>query len=550
MPNQKYTPKYGEEIAAELIREYEVLAGERANFESHWTEIAERVVPTHRDLFQSKGLSTKGSKKTEYIFDSTAAVALDRFSAILDSLLTPSSQTWHKLMCSDSKLAKDRNVVLWFEELNRALFKYRYSPRANFTSQNQQNFKSLGAYGSGCMFIDKLAGKRESGLRYRNCHLGEIFFLENHQGIIDGVYRYYPMSARQAIQKFGADNAPSRFKEDPNKEKEFFFLHVVKPRQDVDWDRVDYKGMPFAEFYVCIEEKCLIDESGYNVFPYAPSRYEQSPGEKYGRSPAMVVLPAIKTLNEEKKTVLTQGHRTVNPVLLAFDDGVMDTISMKPGSIVSGGVSSEGRSLIHPLPVGNIAIGKELMDDERSLINDAFLITIFQILTESPQMTATEVLERSKEKGILLAPTIGRQRSEYLGPMIEREIDIIMQLGLVPPMPPALLEAKGEYRIEYDSPLSRAQRAEEASGLMRTVESTLSVVNITQNPEPLDHFNWNVIVPEMAQIQGVPLRWMNSPEIVQAQRQQRAQQAQMQQMTQAAPGAAAMIKAGAVAKKA
>ena len=42
-----------------------------------------------------------------------------------------------------------------------------------------------------------------------------------------------------------------------------------------------------------------------------------------------------------------------------------------------------------------------------------------------PQMTATEVIERTNEKGILLAPTIGRQQSEYLGPMIERELDRI-----------------------------------------------------------------------------------------------------------------------------
>jgi hypothetical protein len=177
-------------------------------------------------------------------------------------------------------------------------------------------------------------------------------------------------------------------------------------------------------------------------------------------------------------------------------------------------------------------------------------VTLFQILVETPQMTATEVMERTREKGILLAPTIGRQQSEYLGPLIEREVDLLVRQGLMPPPPPALLEAQGEYRVEYDSPLSRAQRAEEVAGIMRTIETTLGVVNVTQNPEPLDHFDWDAIVPEIAEIQAVPQRWMRAMDQVQALRRGRQQQAEQQQAVNAMPGVAAMTKAQAVAEKA
>lgn len=541
--------KYKDNLAGEIIAEYERLSGDRGTLESHWLEIADRVVPSHRSAFNSQkgNIFNKGQKQTEHIFDSTAAVALNRFAAILDSLLTPRNQTWHRLVVSEPALEKDRQTRLWFENLNRLLFKHRYAPRANFASQNQQNWKSLGAYGTGCVFIDPLDDD-EPGLRYRNNHLSEIFFAENHQGIVDKAYRYFALTARQAMQKWG-DVLPEVIRSCINKEQMFWFLHCVKPRKDRDLERADYKRMRFASFYVSIEEQKLLSEGGYETFPYAISRYEQAPGEVYGRSPAMDVLPAIKTLNEEKKTVLKQGHRTVDPVLIGPDDGILDTPSLKPGAYNAGGVTADGRPLIHALPVGNVMIGKDLMDDERALINDAFLITIFQILTESPQMTATEVLERTKEKGILLAPTIGRQQSEYLGPMIEREIDVLLQLRLIEPMPEALIEAQGEYRVEYESPLSRAQRAEEASGLMRTLEPTLNVINVTQDPSVIDHFNWDVIIPEIASIQGVPLRWMKSLEEVMQVRQGRAQQQQMQMAMQAAPGIAAVTKATAVAQK-
>jgi hypothetical protein len=537
-------------IAEEVLRDYQALSQNRTTFESHWDEVAARCLPSYSGLFTAGRTRTPGEKRTQEILDSTAVVALSRFAAILDSLLTPRNQTWHRLLSQDPALNRIREVRAWFEDVTRLLFQYRYAPRANFSSQNQQNFKSLGAFGTGCLFIDALRGG-ERGLRYRNIHLGEIYFSENHQGLIDKAHRRFPLSIRQANQRWKEKLPKSlqdKLKKSPH--EEVWFHHCVKPRTDVDYSRADYKGMEFASYYVAEEGKVTLEEGGYQTFPYAISRYEQAPGEIYGRSPAMDVLPAMKTLNEEKKTVLKQGHRTVDPVLLAHDDGVLDAFSMLPGKVNFGGVSADGRPLVHALPVGNIAIGKELMDDERAVINDAFLITIFQILTENPQMTATEVMERTREKGILLAPTIGRQQSEYLGPMIDREIDVLAEQKLIPPMPQALIQARGEYRTEYDSPLSRIQRAEEAAGLMRTIESTLQVVNVTQNPEPLDWYNWDTIIPELSEINAVPAKWMRSPQIVQQIRASRQDQGDTQTAIQAAPGAAAVMNAVAKLPKA
>lgn len=535
---------YSESIAEEVLRDFAQLSNNRSNFETTWDQIGERCYPAYAGLFTSGGTRTPGEQRMDKIVDSTAVIALSRFSAILDSLLTPRNQTWHRLLAQDSALNRVREVRSWFEDVTRILFRYRYAPRANFSSQNQQNFKSLGAFGTGCMFIDKLRGRDEKGLRYRNIHLGEIYFAENHQGLIDKAHRRFKLTARQAVQRW-SETLPASIKDKmkTNPHQEFVFHHCVKTRTDIDSRRIDYKGMEFVSYYVAEEGKALLEEKGFNTFPYAISRYEQSPGEIYGRSPAMDVLPAIKTLNEEKRTVLKQGHRTVDPVLLAHDDGILDSFSMIPGRINAGGVSADGRPLVHALPVGNISIGKELMDDERAVINDAFLVSVFQLLQENPQQTATEVMEKARERGMLVSPTIGRQQSEYLGPMIDREIDVLAEQKLIPPMPQALLEAQGEYRAEYDSPLSRAQRAEEAAGLMRTIESTLSVVNVTQNPEPLDFFDWDVIIPELSEIQAVPARWMRSIQTVQQMRADRKDQNDRQTAIQAAPGAAAIMNA-------
>lgn len=537
------------EYANAVVKEFEQLATNRGNEESHWQEISSRIYPAHSRLFQGYGNQTTGEKRTEELFDSTASIALKRFGAILDSLLTPRNQTWHRLVPSDKKLLKNRQAVMWFEEVNRLLLKYRYTPQANFSAQNYQNYLSLGAYGTGCVFIDQMAGS--PGIRYKNVHLSEVFFVENHQGIIDKAYRRFWMTARQINQKWKSkipDNVKAKLATDP--ESKFEVIHKVGPNEDFQYGRLDHKGMEISSCYILKEGRAILEEGGYTSFPYAISRYEQITGENYGRGPAADVLPAVKTLNEQKKTVLKQGHRSVDPVLLAHDDGVLDGFSMKPGALNTGGVSADGRPLVHALPVGNIAIGKDLMDDEKAVINDAFLVTLFQILLETPEMTATEVLERTREKGILLAPTVGRQNSEYLGPMINRELDVLSYQELLPPMPQVLVEARGQYEIVYDSPISRAQRAEEAAGLQRSIQHTLEIVNVTQDPSLLYHYNFNEIIPEMAAIQGVPLKWMNDPKVVAQMKQQQMQAQEEQAMIQAAPAAAALTKAQAVASKA
>lgn len=530
-----------DDTVQEILRQYNQLYSSRGTWEVHWQEIAERVCPNDVYTFQNN-FRTPGQKRTYNVFDSTAQLSLTRFAAIMDSLLTPRNQKWHRLVTDNPILNRNRQVQLYMEEVTNLLFKYRYAPKANFASQNQQIYTSLGAYGTGCMFTDALDGT--PGLRYRSIFLGELYFAQNHQGIVDKVFRHFKLTARQAFQKWG-EKLPyeilSVLKIDG--EREFEFIHCVRPRKDLGYGRLDYKGMPWESHYISLTGQKGLTEGGYRSFPYAPSRYIQSLGEVYGRSPAMDVLPAIKTLNEEKKTILKAGHRSVDPVLLAHDDGVISSFSLTPGAVNWGGVNADGRPLVHALPVGNFEIGKELMDDERNLIKDSFLVSIFQILQENPQMTATEVMERAREKGILLAPTVGRQQSEYLGPMIEREIDVLHQQGLMPPMPQILKDAGGEYSMEYDSPISRSQRAEEVAGVSRVLENLLPIVQVTADPAPLDFFDWDVITPAMMDISAVPASWVKSKDAVELIRKGRQQAAAAQQMIQAGPAAAAMVKA-------
>lgn len=545
-------------VVGEIMRDFTERTIWRNVFAGQWEEVSQLIWPEHRNTFFYGTWNWPGQKKTYQQVDASGMLALHRFAAIADSLLTPANSKWHTLEASDEYVMKDRATRMWFDTVARLLFRYRRTPLANFRGQNNANFRSLGGFGNATMFIDSFDGRDYhgfKGLRYRSVPLGETFFSENHQGIVDSIIRWFRFTAQQAAEKWGVDRLPVQIIAALEKgtQQPFNFLHCVKPRRDYDRDRYDARGLPFSSHYVSIEGGCLMDdEGGYRSFPYAVSRYDQAPRECYGRGPAQMVLPALKTLNAQKSVFLKQGHRAADPVLLTTEDGIID-FDMKPGALNPGGMNADGKPLVGTLPTGEIQIVKEMMVEERAIIDDMFLVTLFKVLSEHPNMTATQVIELVNEKGILIAPTLGRQETEYLGPMIMRELDVLNSLGLLPPAPPRLREAgrRGvELQVVYTSPLALAQRAQEAAGFIRTVETAKEIVNITQDPSYLDPFDFDVAIPEIAAIQNVPEHWMAPPEKMAARRQARAQANQQQAQIQAMPAQAAMISAQAKMAKA
>lgn len=516
--------------ADDILRRLELLTSQRAVFDAHWREIAQRVLP-RADHFRTN--RQPGDKRTELVFDATAGLALERFAAAMESMLTPRTQRWHKLRCADEALNDSPAVRAYLDEVTQILFSVRYSPGANFASQANEVYMSLGAFGTGGIFVDELVGQ---GIRYRSVPLSEMYVAENHQGVIDCVFRRLSMTVRQFAQRFGRDKLTDRQKGALEKHPDQLMdvIHAVQPRDDVEYGKRNFKGMAWASCYVNVESRDVVDEGGYRAMPYAIGRYVTGPKETYGRSPAMTVLPDIKMLNEMSKTVIRAAHKQVDPPLLLQDDGALQAFDLRPGALNFGGVDEQGRQLVHPLQTNaRVDIGLEMMDQRRKVINDAFLVTLFQILVEAPQMTATEAMLRAQEKGALLAPTMGRQQSEFLGPLIERELDILAHAGMLPPMPREMIQSGGEVDVDYVSPLNRAQRADEGVAILRTLESITPLAQI--DPSVMQVFDPQAVARELAEINGVPQKVLRTPEQLEAMQARADAQQQAAALLQAAP---------------
>jgi len=513
-----------------LCRRLDEAKSKRGNWDGIFQEIADRVLPQAAD-FQSK--RTDGAQRTELMFDATPALALTRFAAVIDAFFTPQNMRWHGLTVSDKSLAKAPRVKQFFDEVTDRLFRARYSPRASFASQANEVYLGIGAFGSSAMFIDE--DMRTQSIRYKSIPLSGTWFMENAHGRVDTVFRVFPWSLRQIEQRFPGklpDKLRSRLEKHPDELVDV--AHFVGPASDYEPAEIGRRSMPWHSCYFLPGEKHELEEGGYNSWPFAIARYTTCSGEVYGRSPAWLALSSIKTLNAQKKTVLLAAHRAAAPPLLAHEDGVLSAFSTQPEAINYGAVSSDGRPLVIPLNSGaKPEIGLDMMDIERQIINEGFLIDLFKVLAENPTMTATQAMELVQERANLLAPVGGRLQTEWYGPQIEREMDILMRAGQLPEFPPELIEAGGEYEVEYTSPMARAARASEGIAIMRSLEAVTPLAQV--DPSILDGIKLDEIPGELWDINGAPSKLLRTPEELQALREGKAQQAQAAQLLEAAP---------------
>lgn len=530
--------------AERLANDLKAAQAYRVNWDSRWEKIARITLPT------GAGYTTERSPGVEVydeIYDSTAQLALPRFAAAMDTLVTPQTSRWHGLAPKNRALRQNQDVQTFCQWLTDTLFTARYAPKANFASRVYEGYMSLGVTGNCGVYVQDA----RPGLRYISLHMSEFWFDENHNGLIDKAWWVHEYTRERAEEKWGVDALPAYMLEEKDRRKKWKFCKTVEPNRGRDPSRRDNRNMPFAStIFVCDgghgKDPHIVHESGYRTFPFGVARYVVSPRETYGRGAGELVFADNRTLQQMAKTGLRYGQLVTDPVWLAGDEEDLSPFKARAGHVNYGYLSSDGQARVQALQMsGNPNFTLEMMDQRRQSVNGGFLITLFQVLVEntSDRKTAYEVMQLVQEKGALLGPIGGRLRTEFLGTIIDRELDILFNAGLVRPqdVPRELAEDGGALDVEYDSPLTRAMRAEEGVGIARSLEfassiaSQIAAADQQRAAKFVRSINYEEAFRRVAEINGAPPTITFSDEQIAAMEEQQQQAASAQELLAAAP---------------
>lgn len=524
----------------ESIKRRDRLVSARSTWASHWQEICNYFIPRKATITR-KGMP--GEKRMTEIYDSTAFRALDILGAGLSNYLTSSVNKWFAFKTEDDNLMEIHEVKEWLQETERRT--YNVLNGSNFGNEMHESYLDDASIGTSILYIDE---DPKDIVQFQNRHISECCIAEDSKGRVDTLFRSFPMTARQAIQEWGGTNLGIKIVKEADKkpENEFDFIHVVLPRDEYDSRKRDRLNMPWASIYINAKEKRLISEGGYHEMPYIVSRWLKGAGEVYGRSASMIALPDAKMLNEMSKTTLKAAQKAVLPTLILPDDGVVGTVRNVPGGIIYLRASAWAAGM-KPETIkqgGDIRLGLEMEDQRRKSINQSMFVDLFLMLTERPEMTATEVIERVQERMSILGPVLTRAISEKLDPLMDRVFGILMRRRYYPP-PPEILRGQ-KIVVEYVSLLARVQKLYEVKAIRQTFADVGPYLEMF--PEMADNVNSDELFDVIADVHAFPQRARRDKRTIRDIRSARQkvseQEVQKEDLAKLVSGIATLKKAG------
>ena len=499
-----------------LIKRAEDLESLQANWRSYHQDLSKYCLPRKAHVTREK---TKGEKlQLTDVYDSTAIRSLKICSAGFHSNLTNPSTKWFNLRTRNLEFMDNRDIQLWFKDVEDIIFGALAS--SNFDTTMQEFYLNAGCFGTGTILTLEDALEK---IRFTEIPIEQIVMEEDAYGRVQRVYRTFKLTAQQAFDLWGdkaGDGVTKIVGHKPNEELKF--LHYVGPRDERDPSKADSINMPYKSVWIEKSKKHRITEGGYMDNPYAVGRFYKATNDVFGYSPAMDVLADIKLVNAQVKTMLRASMKIADPPLIVPRKGFIAPLNANPAKINYTDGKGLSKDMIAPFPTtGNIPVTLEVISRVQDGIEKAFFVPLFQAISNiTKQMTIPEVQRRISENMVLLGPVVGRFTQEVLDPIILRVFDILFRAGEIPAPPPEIQGA--DLEIVYISPLARAQK----ESTIYSIQSYMQDVGLLAQADMsvLDGIDFDKTRDMIAQIRGISPELRKSDEEIAEIRKARAEQ--------------------------
>lgn len=478
----------------DLIRRHKQAKAKRDAWEHLWQDCYDYALPQRGD-FSGFG---NGNRRSEKLYDATALDAVDQLAASLLGHLTPAWTPWFGFKPGPDLKSKEAQALAPVLEKAAKICQSHFD-RSNFSVEIHQAFLDLVVAGTASIAFEEAELGEYSAFRFSSVPLQDVMLEEGINGFLNGTYRTILLTLDQIVSRYPEAELPNDilYIGQKDTQAQFKVLEIIVP------DGTAYTYISCLEGEGALEH-IILEQVKIPQSPVINFRWMKSPGEIYGRSPIMKVLPDIKTANKVVELILKNASIAVTGIWQADDDGILNpaNIELVPGAIIPKAVGSKG---LTPLEMpGKFDVSQIILNDLRANIRHALLIDRLPQI-KGPRMTATEVNIRSEEMALLLGATYGRLQSELLTPLIQRAYAILRRRGEVPD-----LAIDGRIvEIDYRSPLAKSMS-------QIHVQTTLDWLRSVQalGPEAMASVDLSKTARYLGEALGVPSDLMRNPEIL------------------------------------
>ena len=506
--------KMADERAVEVIKEQEREEQNASNFRNLYQEVADHMLPRENQII---GVRTPGEDKSKQIIDPTAMLDLEDMVSGLSAAFFPPGELAFGLTVKNRAIANIDSVKRYLALATQITHDELFA--SNFMLQLNETLSSLIGFGTGCLFSEW-----NLGLNFKDWDISFYTIKQNSAGLVDTVILKFPLTARQAIQEFGKDNVGEKvlkaMENSETTEKPFDFIHRVRPRVERNRNLTDFLNMPWESLFVNVEEQIIVDEGGFEEFPYAVPRWKKSSNEKYGRGQGTIALSVSKELQQMHNDFVECGNKWNNPPREILDTAVEGAVDVRPGADNRVTQMNSIKALDDGIR-GNFPITEKSLEFAQGIIHRIFFKDVFAPLADltGDRRTTLEIRERVKQAAKKLGAPLFRLQSELLTPNITRNVLLLIRNGVIP-QPPEELQGQG-FGIEYISELALAMRDQQSRAFVQFADLVSALDPVF--PGARDIVSIDRALPDIAFSFGLKVEHLNTQEEIEEIRRVRAE---------------------------
>jgi len=487
----------------------------------HENEIKDAYLHTFpaREFDREQGQEVDRTK----LYDATAVGAVTDLRTTTIRLLVPQNRPWASIAFK-TELLKEKLATQFAPILNDANEKlFTHFRTSNFYLALGESLIDAIVGGTGCLaFVDG-----DDGLSYMSIPTSQLYFLEDHKGVVDATFREHQMTARQVVSRFATVGEKYRSIADEHPDKKIKLVEAVIPDG--------------GQFRYCVydgQDWEPLEDTRSQWNPFVVWRWSRQVGEVWGEGPVRHALPHIRSINIMSKSRDVAGEYASLGLWQVQDESVNVAAlqsRMTPGGVIN--IDTELKPVQFP---GNFNISEAMIGDQRQQIRTLLHANLaVRQDGENTYMTAAEVEARTGQFMEQVGEPARRLQFELLQPVAEQAVGRLQQRGELPRVPaeyirqimPGARDQRDLLKVEVNAAITKAMRQQQARE-----DVTVWATGVQSLPPGIaeKHINVDKLARLFFTHAGIDPSVMRSESEVAQIEQQQAQAQQMQQLLAAA----------------
>lgn len=495
-----------------------VLEGERQSCEDEdFKKICDRILP-HRGYWPNDGedkrtILERGKKN----INPASTLSTERAAGGITTGMTPEGMPWFELRTELDATMEEPGVR---EHLNirEQLVNKVLREGGYYQAAHEFNIEILG-FGNALIYEDP---SDKTVTRYEACTIGTYCIVLDSEEQLEVVVRRMRRRVNALEKKYGRDKLSKAAQEllDTAPYTKIDVVHVVRPRENRDDTKIDKLNMAYesilyedyADAADSAEVKDILNEGGYHEMPYIFAPYSRVGSSDYGMGLGHLNIGHTEQLNETERQKIIALQKLVNPPTKK-PASMKGRMNAGPGQETA--VSTSDMQGVGPLYEVPVQVYQAVLQEIQEIMQRIAAVSKADLFYDMPaemrpkDMTATEYMERKRERLQQVAPFISIYEPTVLDAIVEHAHNRLERMGAFPEPPPALTAA-GTIKIVYISSVAKALRqsgAESTRALLMDVGAMAKMqIEAQQRPTALMKIDIPQAVDEIASGLGVPAR--------------------------------------------